>query len=77
MKTTVETIINYRMCNYTFQGENLANLRRSQLQPIAAAVGIKGELSKNEILTQLLPKLAALDCEKEISDTETGALKVG
>lgn len=71
MKTTVETIINYRSCAYTYKGENIANLRRAELYPIASAVGIAGDLSKNQILTQLIPKLDAMQCEKEITETSS------
>lgn len=68
MRTTVETIINYRNCPYSLNGDNLANLRRAQLQPIAAAVGIRGEFTKNQLLTRLIEKLAAMGASTEISE---------
>lgn len=68
MKTTTETIINFRNCPYSINGENLANLRRAQLQPLAAAIGIRGEFTKNQLLTMMLAKLAAMDASKELSD---------
>lgn len=68
MKTTVETIINFRNCPYTLGSENLANLRRAQLQPIAAAVGIRGEFTKNQLLTLLIEKLGAMGASKDISE---------
>ena len=68
MKTTVETIINFRNCPYSFGKENLANMRRSQLQRIGAAVGIVGDRSKNELLTILIARLDAMGAEKELTD---------
>ncbi len=68
MKTTTETIINFRNCPYSMNGENLANMRRAALQPIAAAVGIRGELSKNQLLTLLIGKLNAMGAPKELSE---------
>lgn len=68
MKSTVETIINYRNCPYSLNGENLANLRRAQLQPIAAAVGIRGEFTKNQLLTRLIEKLSAMGASSDIAE---------
>lgn len=68
MKTTVETVINFRNCPYSLKGENLANLRRAQLQPIAAAVGIRGELTKNQLLTLLIEKLSAMGVSSDLSE---------
>lgn len=68
MKTTTETIINFRNCPYSLKGENLANLRRAQLQPIAAAVGIRGEFTKNQLLTMLIEKLSAMGASADITE---------
>lgn len=69
MKTTYETVINFRNCPYSFNGENLANLRRAQLQPIAAALGIRGDFSKNQLLTMMIGKLEAVNASAEISES--------
>ena len=68
MHTTVETIINFRNCPYTLNGENIANLRRVEVQNLAAVLGIRGEFSKNQLLTRMIEKLAAVDAPKELSE---------
>jgi hypothetical protein len=67
MKTTVETIINHLNCPYTLDGENLANLRRVKLQDIGKAIGVVGDMSKNELLTRIMAQLSAMGSEKELS----------
>lgn len=75
MKTTVETIVTPKMCAYTFNGTNLAEMRRAALTPLCSAVGIVGDMSKNQMLTLLIARLDALGCEKEL--TQASELKAG
>lgn len=75
MKTTVETIITPKMCVYTFNGTNLAEMRRAALSPLCSAVGITGDMSKNQMLTLLIAKLDSIGCEKAL--TQASDLKAG
>ena len=70
MKITTEVIINFRNCPYTLNGQNLANLRRSQLEPIANALGIREEMSKNQLLTRMISLLKANSAEQELADIQ-------
>lgn len=68
MHVNVENIINFRNCAYSFNGTNIANMRRAQLQPIAAALGIRGDFTKNQLLTMMIAKLDAVGAAKELSE---------
>lgn len=68
MHTHVENIINFRNCAYSFNGTNIANMRRSELQPLAQALGLRGDFSKNQLLTMMITKLDAIGASKELSE---------
>lgn len=55
-----------RDCPYTLRGQNLATLRRARLRPIAIALGLEGEGSKNELLHRLIARLKAANADKEL-----------
>lgn len=69
MRTRILHYVSHKECPYTWRGENIANLRRSKLQDIAASFQIgTPDSSKQEILAQLVPRLNGLGAETEISD---------
>lgn len=67
MNVTTTTIINYRNCPYTIGTENLANLRRVQLQRLASAIGIVGDWPKNDLLTRLIAYFDAHNVDKDLA----------
>lgn len=72
MHTTVVQILGKRECPYTFNGVNLAEMRRAELYRLARAFDLGGpQQSKNELLTLLISKLKLMNSEQEITDMVT------
>ena len=55
-------------CEFTINGVNLAEMRRAKLRPIAKALGVSAEGSKQEILLRTIGKLKVNDAPKELND---------
>ena len=68
MNVSTTVVINHRNCPYTIKGENIANMRRAQLQRIGAKLGITGDMSKNDLLTRLMATFEANQLEHEIGE---------
>ena len=67
MQTTHVHMISPSMCKYFLHGQNLAEIRRVKLAPIARALKVKADGSKNEMLGLMIGKLNAMGAETEIS----------
>ena len=55
-------------CQFTKNGQNLAEMRRAVLRPIAKSIKVSAEGSKQEILRKIIAKLKVIDAPKELSD---------
>ncbi len=65
------TPINYissRQCPYSFNGENLAAMRRAKLRLLAKELEVSPDDSKQAILVRLIGKLKVMDAPKELTD---------
>ena len=63
--------INYiapKQCPYSFNGENLAAMRRAKLRLLAKKLKVSPDDSKQAILTRLIGKLKVMDAPKELTD---------
>ena len=73
MKTTYIDMITPKHCPYTWQGENIANLRRVKLFRLAQAMNAgTPQHSKNDLLKEMITRLNAMGAEYEISDMIDG-----
>ena len=69
MHTVVTNMIGTRECQYTFNGINLANLRRAELYRLARALDLGSpDSSKNEMLLAMIAKLNMMSAEQELTD---------
>ncbi len=75
MKTTHITVINTRNCKYTWDGENISEMRLVRLRKIAAAVGVTGDLTKNEMLTLMLGRFRKMDAPLELTEIKPSSLQ--
>ena len=65
------TPINYiapKQCPYSFNGENLAAMRRAKLRQIAKSLKVSPDGSKQEILKRLIGALGVAGAPKELTD---------
>ena len=63
--------VNYiapKQCPYSFNGENLAAMRRTKLRQLAKKLGVSPDDSKQAILVRLIGKLKFMDAPKELTD---------
>ncbi len=69
MKTTTTVVINPANCKYTVAGENISEMRLVALRPIASAMNLTpGDKTKNELLTEIVGRLVAMDAPLELSE---------
>jgi alcohol dehydrogenase class IV len=69
MRTVVTQIIGPRECPYTWQGRNLAEMRKAELNPIAKALGVfDPNVTKNDLLLSMIGKLRHSKSELELTD---------
>ena len=57
-------------CDYTLNGRKLTELRRAELAPKAAALGIDVNLGKNDMLAQFIAKAKALELPFELNEIQ-------
>ncbi len=55
-------------CPYSFNGQNLAAMRRAKLRQIAKALKVSPDGSKQEILKRLIGALGVAGAPKELND---------
>lgn len=55
-------------CEFTINGVNLAEMRRAKLRPIAKALGVSADDSKQAILLRIIGKLKVNGSPKELND---------
>jgi len=55
-------------CKYTLNGKNLAELRKVKLRPIARALGVIQDGSKNDMLAAIIAILNSKSAEPELMD---------
>lgn len=69
MKVTSTLILGPKEVEYTWDGENIARMRRGQLFLIAKAFGVADPtLSKNDLLYAIIGKAKAIGAETELTD---------
>ena len=66
--STSTVYISVRDCPFTWNGQNLAAMRRAKLRLLAKGVKISAAGSKQEILKRLLGKLQAMGAPKELRE---------
>lgn len=55
-------------CPFTFNGQNLAAMRRAKLRQIAKSLGVSPDGSKQDILRRTIANLKVTGAPKELSD---------
>jgi len=57
-----------KQCPYSFNGQNLAAMRRAKLRERAKNLGVSPDGSKQAILIRVIGKLKVMDAPKELSE---------
>lgn len=57
-----------RECEFTVDGQNLVTLRRAKLRPLAKAMSLNPDGTKQELLRRLIGRLRSSGAPKELRD---------
>ncbi|MEE9158971.1 MAG: hypothetical protein V3U60_11355 [Gammaproteobacteria bacterium] len=68
MKITRQHYPAAKECKYTLNGQNIAEMRRTKVNKIAASLKLEPKGPKNETLAMVIARLNALEAPNELSE---------